>query len=142
MSYQSITDAPAYIVYVGRQPGVYTNWDDVHQQINDFPLAWYRPFQSLKKARNTYRIWKRQQKVPIKELLSRSTQASKSTKSETRRKLSRRKACVHWCGRLSKTNSIDVVREVVRIAKRLRKPVTVKSLEEAYDIYMDKPPWE
>ncbi|MCF2949258.1 RNase H1/viroplasmin domain-containing protein [Paraglaciecola aquimarina] len=142
MSIQSITDAPAYIVYIGRQPGVYKNWDDVHKQINDCPLAWYRPFQSVKEARSAFSLWKRQQKMPIEKLLSQNTQPAKKLTFTNQKAKHRLKNCLKWCATLNRTHSIEAVRAIVKIANQMSTPLTVQSLSVAYSHYINQPPWD
>ncbi len=44
-----------YAVWVGREPGVYDEWDDAFEQINGFPGARYKGFDSPQAASEAYR---------------------------------------------------------------------------------------
>lgn len=44
-----------YVVWKGRQPGIYTTWADCEQQVKGFGAAQYKSFESLKEARAAYR---------------------------------------------------------------------------------------
>lgn len=44
-----------YTVWVGRHPGVYDNWDDAREQVEGFPGARYRGFDSAEAATRAYR---------------------------------------------------------------------------------------
>jgi len=142
MSIQSIANAPAYIIYVGRCPGVYNNWIDVEKQIKDFPLAWYRPFNSLKEASNTYRIWRRSQMLPIRQLLTNDASCSSSSLNNKRKVKKNRKACIQWCAEINKNHSVELVRAVVAIAKKSAEPLTVCSLNHAFEYFQERPPWD
>ncbi|MED6215695.1 hypothetical protein PIB30_000701 [Stylosanthes scabra] len=39
-----------YTVRVGRNPGIYTDWDDCNEQVHGFPYASFRGFRSLEEA--------------------------------------------------------------------------------------------
>jgi viroplasmin and RNaseH domain-containing protein len=39
-----------YVVYVGRQPGVYSNWDDAHAQVNGYSGACHKKFKCKEEA--------------------------------------------------------------------------------------------
>lgn len=43
-----------YVVWVGRVPGIYVNWTDCKSQIDEFPNAKYKSFESLEKAEEAY----------------------------------------------------------------------------------------
>ncbi len=43
-----------YVVWVGRVPGIYVNWADCKSQIDEFPNAKYKSFESLEKAEEAY----------------------------------------------------------------------------------------
>ena len=142
MPIQSITNAPAYIVYVGRCPGVYNNWIDVEKQIKDYPLAWYRPLSSFNEASKTYKIWRRRQKLPIEQLLTNDESLSSSSKNKKRNVKKNRKACIRWCAAINRNYSVELVRAVVAIAKKSGAPLTVHSLNSAFEYYQDQPPWD
>ncbi len=44
-----------YVVWVGREPGIYDNWSDCEEQILNFPGAKYKSFQSSAEAAQAYR---------------------------------------------------------------------------------------
>lgn len=44
-----------YVVWVGRQPGIYTEWDDCFEQVNGFPGARYKSFDSQTAATIAFR---------------------------------------------------------------------------------------
>ena len=43
-----------YVVFTGRQPGIYHSWPECHKQVNQFPGACYQSYDSMTKARKTY----------------------------------------------------------------------------------------
>jgi len=44
-----------YVVWEGHQPGIYTTWEEAHQQISGYPSAKYKRFSSLEEAEVAYR---------------------------------------------------------------------------------------
>ncbi len=44
-----------YVVWVGREPGVYDNWSDAEEQVLNFPGAKYKSFASAAEAAKAYR---------------------------------------------------------------------------------------
>ncbi len=40
-----------YVVWVGREPGIYDNWEDCAKQVNQYPNAKYKAFDSLEQAK-------------------------------------------------------------------------------------------
>ena len=44
-----------YVVWEGREPGVYDNWDDCHEQIDGFPGAKYKSFPNKDTAVEAFR---------------------------------------------------------------------------------------
>lgn len=44
-----------YVVWEGRQPGIYDNWEDALQQIDHWPKARYKSFSSKTEAINAFR---------------------------------------------------------------------------------------
>ena len=44
-----------YVVWVGREPGIYEEWSDCHEQINGFPGARYKAFDSQTAATIAFR---------------------------------------------------------------------------------------
>ncbi len=49
-----VTKKKYYVVWVGRAPGVYSNWKDCQLQINEFPGAKYKGFESALEAEKHY----------------------------------------------------------------------------------------
>lgn len=43
-----------YVVWVGNQPGIYSNWQQCQAQIKGFPSAKYKSFNSRQEAENAY----------------------------------------------------------------------------------------
>ena len=43
-----------YVVYIGRVPGVYTEWSECHDQVNGFSGNDYKGFKSKKEAEASY----------------------------------------------------------------------------------------
>lgn len=49
-----------YVVWVGRQPGIYTTWADASAQVNGFPGAKYKSFTTEAQARQAFETnWQR-----------------------------------------------------------------------------------
>lgn len=44
-----------YVVWVGREPGIYDNWEDARRQVEEFPGARYKGFPSKLKATEAFR---------------------------------------------------------------------------------------
>lgn len=44
-----------YVVFIGRNPGVYDNWDEVYEQTNGFPGARFKGYDSSAEASEAYR---------------------------------------------------------------------------------------
>lgn len=47
---------PFYVVYRGRNPGVYNNYPEVVKQVADFPRAWWKGFYNINDALESARI--------------------------------------------------------------------------------------
>jgi ribonuclease HI len=43
-----------YVVWKGREPGVFANWDECAAQVSGYPAAEYKSFDSLREAREAY----------------------------------------------------------------------------------------
>ena len=43
-----------YVVYIGRVPGVYTEWSECHAQVNGFSGNKYKGFKSKKEVEASY----------------------------------------------------------------------------------------
>ena len=50
-----------YAVYVGRVPGVYDHWPDAQAQVDKYPGASHRGFDSKAEAESSYLRWMRRQ---------------------------------------------------------------------------------
>ena len=49
-----------YVVWAGRQPGIYTSWPDCQRQVSGFPQAKYKSYESEAEAKRAYeRGWQR-----------------------------------------------------------------------------------
>jgi viroplasmin and RNaseH domain-containing protein len=48
-----------YVVYVGRVPGVYTEWSECHAQVNKFSGNEYKGFKSKEEAEASYLMFMR-----------------------------------------------------------------------------------
>ncbi len=58
-----------YVVWTGRKPGIYRNWDECAAQVNGFPGAKYKSFESEKEAQAAFQQgW--QQYIGIKPTLT------------------------------------------------------------------------
>lgn len=58
-----------YVVWHGRKPGIYRTWDECAAQVNGFPGAKYKSFESEKEARAAFQqVW--QQHIGIKPTLA------------------------------------------------------------------------
>lgn len=44
-----------YVVWEGREPGIYDNWEDAKEQIDEFPGARFKSFPSIEAATEAYR---------------------------------------------------------------------------------------
>jgi len=44
-----------YVVWEGRHPGIYDNWQDASDQILNFPAAKYRSYSSIEAATEAFR---------------------------------------------------------------------------------------
>lgn len=44
-----------YVVWEGREPGIYDNWDDAKEQVEDFPGARHKAFNNLEEATEAFR---------------------------------------------------------------------------------------
>lgn len=45
---------PHYVVWVGKQPGIYSSWPECKDQVNGFPNALYKGFLSYDKAKKAF----------------------------------------------------------------------------------------
>ena len=48
-----------YVVYIGRVPGVYEEWEDCAKQVNTFPGNLYRGYASREVAEEKWSKWRR-----------------------------------------------------------------------------------
>lgn len=44
-----------YVVFVGRQPGIYTSWEECHIQVNGYKGAYHCSFPTLREAEDCFR---------------------------------------------------------------------------------------
>lgn len=51
----STTRNKYYVVWVGRDPGIYNNWEDAQEQVVNYPGAKYKSFNTLEDATAAYR---------------------------------------------------------------------------------------
>lgn len=73
-----------YVVWEGFTPGIYLTWDECKKEIQGFPLAKYKSFDSLEEAQkaysNSHKDYIRSGKIQsIKELMSQSMVATSNT---------------------------------------------------------------
>jgi viroplasmin and RNaseH domain-containing protein len=47
---------PVYAVRSGRQPGLYSTWDECRTQVDRFPQAEYKKFKSIQEVIMTFRV--------------------------------------------------------------------------------------
>jgi ribonuclease HI len=47
--------AKLYVIWEGAKPGIYTNWDDAKAQIQGFPNAKYKSFETLAEAEKAFK---------------------------------------------------------------------------------------
>ena len=43
-----------YVVFSGKQPGIYTDWNEANQQVCGFPGASHKSYDSMTKAKKTF----------------------------------------------------------------------------------------
>ncbi len=60
-----------YVVWVGREPGIYDTWADAQEQINGFPGAKYKSYDDIDEATAAYRGDPREQLGLMRALLER-----------------------------------------------------------------------
>lgn len=65
-----------YVVWVGRETGVFTNWSDAKKQVDRFPQAKYKSFPTRKEAETAYSSG-RERKSSVKYSQSRPTSRAK-----------------------------------------------------------------
>lgn len=58
-----------YVVWEGRQPGVYDDWEDALEQVENFPGAKYKSFKSQEEAVNAFRKYMENDEIPLGDLL-------------------------------------------------------------------------
>ena len=44
-----------YVIWEGAKPGIYTNWDDAKAQIQGFPNAKYKSFETREEAEKAFK---------------------------------------------------------------------------------------
>ena len=62
-----------YVVFEGRHPGVYEDWDDALDQVKEFPGAKYKGFASQQEAVDAFRRYSEQGDVPLGDVLMESS---------------------------------------------------------------------
>lgn len=62
-----------YVVWEGRHPGVYEDWADAQEQVENYPGAKYKAFSSQEEAVNAFRRYLAGEGVPLGELLVNSS---------------------------------------------------------------------
>lgn len=65
-----------YVVWEGRSPGVYEDWQDALEQVENFPGAKYKSFPSQEAAVAAFRKYLVGEGVPLGEILTRASSAS------------------------------------------------------------------
>jgi viroplasmin and RNaseH domain-containing protein len=50
-----------YVVFIGREPGVYDNFMDCHAQVNRFPSNLYKGYSSREEADHVWKLYRREQ---------------------------------------------------------------------------------
>lgn len=58
-----------YVVWEGRQPGVYEDWEDVQEQVENFPGAKFKSFSSQQQAVAAFRKYLAGNEAPLGEIL-------------------------------------------------------------------------
>lgn len=65
-----------YVVWKGKEPGIYTNWNDCKQQVEGFAAAAYKSFPTMMEAELAYKehfakhIYKKEKEVAVKDHLA------------------------------------------------------------------------
>ena len=67
-----------YVVWVGRQPGIYDNWDDCEQQVALFPGAKYKSFTSQTQATLAFRGDPEEQEAIVRAIADHNAAAAAS----------------------------------------------------------------
>lgn len=72
-----------YVVWIGRKPGIYTNWEECQKQTNQFEGAKFKSFDSLAYAEQAYRDgWQKHWGKGKQENTSRRKQSNQSTRKK------------------------------------------------------------
>lgn len=70
-----------YVVWEGRHPGVYEDWEDVKEQVEGFPGAKYKGFSSQQAAVEAYRKYMAGDGIPLGDLLALSSAGKDEARS-------------------------------------------------------------
>lgn len=62
-----------YVVWEGRHPGIYEDWEDAAEQVENFPGAKYKGFSSQEEAVSAYRKYMARDGVPLGDILVQAT---------------------------------------------------------------------
>lgn len=65
-----------YVVWEGRQPGIYEDWEDAQDQIEGFPGAKYKSFSSKEEATKAYRNYLTASEASLGEILVNASSVS------------------------------------------------------------------
>lgn len=71
-----------YVVWEGRHPGIYEDWEDAREQVENYPEAKYKSFTSQEAAVKAYRGYLANDGVPLGEILMNASAASGPAKGE------------------------------------------------------------
>lgn len=59
--YYADNNYQAYVVFIGRRPGIYFDWNSTKAQVHRFSGCKYKGFKSKQEATNAYSLWKDEQ---------------------------------------------------------------------------------
>ena len=71
-----------YVVWEGRSPGVYEYWEDAHEQVENYPGAKYKSFNTQEEAIAAFRRYLNGTDAPLGEILVEATDAQMKEKKE------------------------------------------------------------
>lgn len=71
-----------YVVWEGRQPGVYEDWEDALEQVENFPGAKYKGYSSQQEAVAAFRRYLAGNEVPLGEILVNASGSRKEGKTD------------------------------------------------------------
>ena len=67
-----------YVVWEGRHPGIYEDWEDVLEQVEHFPGAKYKSFTSENDAVAAYRQYMNSAEIPLGDILLQASETDRS----------------------------------------------------------------